>query len=1853
MPEERQSEAYLKLIRSRKYLRQRVTRIYNIVCGTEDAVNAINGSTYLETLKVIKMELMECDKEIHSHIADDEALALTLIEEQESYELKIAEAINRLENDFPSNISRQNSSNMSMESAHQGIPHKLKLPDVTLPVFCNDKKESLEKFIYSFESIIDKHVLSSYEKFIYLKNQLRGSPKVLIDSMSTDEQNYDTAKQLLVEAFASVVTQKFDVIERLAKLKLDSGTDPYEFIGDMRSIVSSFSNLNISIDDILQCFIWSALNDRFQSQLIQITNNSKPTLAEIKTHIFTATERYIKISERINDNKSKHKYKSGVGLQNRAEVGESTNNFAVNVRTKSFIPCWLCMSDGAKNVEHVMKQCTKYDNPIDKVNKLKSLKYCSYCSFKNHSTENCKFKFSSKCRVCNGNHLSWLCTKVVSENIQNKLSVVQTLSVDCLSDEILLPSFTCDVVKNDECLNVRILKDSGTQRNFITECVVNDLGLRILKEDIKLSINGFNSVKHIKTNLVSVPLRVDNSVHFLEAVVVPSLDINMNIPCLSALVSKFESKGYTLADSRLNNSNISQFSMVVGSDIDPILVPSTLVFGKLKKSSVQQTTIGILFSGNAELLLENIQYLSEFNDGLNMNNVLKSSCTVNVAVCDVLDSSGTVHDKKLELASEENLNEAVNDIMNYDNSSADDGEVEINQKITDYILSNSDRDMEGRLIMPLPWNPETKHLLSTNLSLSKKILMANLKKLQKTDKLMSYNQVFKEQEELNIIEKVGDVNSFLDSHPGSSILPHMGVYRTSSESTKVRVVFLSNLSEKTEQQPNGVSHNVALLPGPCINHKLVANMIMGRFNKYLLLFDIVKAFLQISLNECDQNRLLFLWFNSVEKGDFSMVAYRCKRLPFGLRPSPTILMLSLYKILILDIDNDPPDVVNLKKLIYSSMYVDNGGVSSDSPEYITWAYSKLNAIFGAYNLDLQQYATNNKDLQLSIDNQFDIETEDNVKFFGMQWNISTDTLSANPINLDAKANTLRKLLASLHSVYDPFGIYCPIMNRSKLFYQKLQAEKSLSWDTKVPEELQSEWRKISRQANSTPIIKLPRYLGPREGSYTLVAFSDSSASIYGAVVYAVETNINKMSFLLAKNRVVGNKHSHKTIPSLELQGICFATEILSDIYNELSGKNTVLPVRVNNFIIYTDSMVCLSWIKSYFVSHTKMQKKSVFVQNRLKQIGELCKSMPVTYRYIEGKTNPADYVTRLVSHNILQKTNYLSGPEFLVDCCEKRQPDIEITVPCVSGDLSSVTEDRSSLVFQTQVRVVSTPVVEPVKYSRLSKLMKVYTYVLKFVNILKQKIKKPVSAAETNILREHAFERIVISDQGKYFPDIIDYFSKRRVAIKNIPPLVLQLNLFVDSNSVIRVKSKFNLLNSNYPILMHPDSHVTKLIIEDYHTNNSHAGLFITLREIKRKFWILRGFSTTKKLLKNCITCRKLNGKPIKLNQNTYRDFRSSPPQIPFRSVFLDYIGPFYIKVGGQKRKCWLLIVCCIWSRAINIEVCLTADVNDFLRAVQSHVYKYGMFELCISDLGSQITAGSNLIRNYLDDHITRDFLANYGIMNVKFNNYPKGDSSMGGIIEICVKQTKNLINKTISKGVLNLADFQLLITKVIHVINRRPIAFQENLRESQRQLDFPEPITPEQLLRGYELVPLDVIPQLTCDDSDPSYRPSEGVDRYQQIQDNFLKLRKANKRLREVYHSEYLQTLFRQGVDAQDRYKPVMHSKLKIGDIVLLVEENCKQVNYPMGIVTSVKENRIGEVTAAEVVKGKTREKVYRSANSLILLYPNVISSGENSKDSGINVTYSDPSKQTRTSRKAAIKCRQKCRDLIDNDFV
>ena len=1048
-----------------------------------------------------------------------------------------------------------------------------------------------------------------------------------------------------------------------------------------------------------------------------------------------------------------------------------------------------------------------------------------------------------------------------------------------------------------------------------------------------------------------------------------------------------------------------------------------------------------------------------------------------------------------------------------------------------------------------------------------------------------------------------------------------------------------------------LSHNQCMYPGPPLNQKLSSALLHLRFDEKLLTYDLKKAFNMLSLGEGDQAKLLFLWYRNVKKGDFTIVTYQNIRLSFGLRPSPFLLMIALYYILIIDTNNDEAQLLELKKLMYSLLYMDNGAISSNDAESLAWAYGRLSDIFAPYKFGIQQLITNDISLQKKIDLEMNIETPVTNKLFGLTWDRIQDEIFTRPLSLNANANTKRTLLKTIAAQFDIYGFNMPLLNRSRLFMHRLQCQKNLGWDQPLSQECIREWKNITKQANAAPPIRIDRYVGPRNGSYKLIAFTDASHTLYGVVVFLLHIDSGRLSFVQAKNRMVNSQLNRKSIPSLELNAIALGVETLVELQRDLAGSSCVKPINITELQVYTDSLCALHWLNASSCKLEKMQKHTVFVRNRIGNIHKLCERFPVKFCFVAGKSNPADNVTRCLSYKRLLQSTYFGSSDLEVlkaggSPNNSDEFSVVIPNPLTLPDNTEDLEPVPVTTLSSQTEIID-HVVDPSMCSSFRKLILIHRRVLACIQKWKQKagIVGGIDTSGLNLFSE-AIRNVILTEQRKWFPNIFSYFENPKSNLKDIPNLVTQLNVYSDNNGILRVRSKFRKWlgrENEFPILLPRESPLVKIIVLETHSRLAHSGCYSVLAEIRRYFYIPRHFSSIKKILKQCVHCKRFNNRTFRLNQNAYKEFRSDPPSIPFSNVFVDYLGPFTIKKDKATQKVWLLCFACTWTRAINLKICSDLTVKEFLRAFQLHCFDFGIPQLCISDLGTQLTAGANIIKNFLSDHQTQLYFEENNVRPLTFQQYFKGCSKLGSLVEVCVKMVKRLLFGSIKNNVLSYADFEYLVCHTVHLANRRPIAFKEALREGNVE-GVPEPITPEQIIKGYELTSLNLIPALQYVPDDPEWHAD--LNPSQHIKDEYAKLRKVRGTLIEKYHSEFLGTLVAQAIDKKDRYSPVVQQNIKVGDLVLLKEVHTKPNNYPMGMIKKIEVNSNNEVTGAVVLKGKTRETVQRHVSTLIpLLQAEPVS--EFLPDNS-NINDSIEAGSTRVRRKAAIASEQRTRHLL-----
>ena len=627
----------------------------------------------------------------------------------------------------------------------------------------------------------------------------------------------------------------------------------------------------------------------FRRTLTRITNSVKPTLDDINAKFFEDAERYQILKEKFD------KRNPGKSDKGGTPSVKATSSHAANVhysKENAFKPCSLCAYLDKKDASHPIFKCDRFENADPKVNKIISLQGCSKCSNLNHSSENCKFRFNAKCKHCKGWYFSFLCVEKSgeskdklpgaskSEDTKDKpkpskappkqerslLAVVEALGSSPQSESSILPTFLAR--------KIRVLKDGGCQSNLVADHLVNSLNLKVLDDKVDLRINGINIAQEYKSRLVELELSSGSEKKIVQALSIPSILIDLNLLGLSCIVRSFTEKGYKLADEFLLNSgdHICGIDLILGTKSGYCILDSEIIFGHNGQSVYSQTPCGIMLNGDVDRLLQDVDCLSslekvtveakvaeisgnstsEMNIGkLDINFKESSSLTAPLisgplqvdSNFNVTDKDGHIIMSKLEKAANEVLENSCRYHTQLDNQIYEEENYELTEHLVKFCLDNARRNEEGRLIMTLLWNEKASHLLGKNLKLSRKILQSNFKKLSKNPiylKLM--NNVLKEQEAEGIIERITNLDQYLQENPTCSFLPYMGDFRLGRETTKRRIVFLSNLCERDPTKQQTVSHNQAIHFGPCLNQKLSSALLHLIINKKNYCFDLCKAF---------------------------------------------------------------------------------------------------------------------------------------------------------------------------------------------------------------------------------------------------------------------------------------------------------------------------------------------------------------------------------------------------------------------------------------------------------------------------------------------------------------------------------------------------------------------------------------------------------------------------------------------------------------------------------------------------------------------------------------------------------------------------------------------------------------------------------------------------------------------------------------------------------------------------------------------------------------------------------------------------------------------------------------------------
>ena len=154
-------------------------------------------------------------------------------------------------------------------------------------------------------------------------------------------------------------------------------------------------------------------------------------------------------------------------------------------------------------------------------------------------------------------------------------------------------------------------------------------------------------------------------------------------------------------------------------------------------------------------------------------------------------------------------------------------------------------------------------------------------------------------------------------------------------------------------------------------------------------------------------------------------------------------------------------------------------------------------------------------------------------------------------------------------------------------------------------------------------------------------------------------------------------------------------------------------------------------------------------------------------------------------------------------------------------------------------------------------------------------------------------------------------------------------------------------VKGKHQVILPYKHHLTDLIIEYFHINAGHIGRRAVLTELRRQYWVAKGRSAVRRVVRRCTECQRRKNKP---NQQ----FIAWKP--PFTFVGVDYFGPFEVKQGRSRVKKYGCIVTCTAVRAVHTEIAQSLDVNSMINALRRFISIRGCPEQIRSDCGTNFT---------------------------------------------------------------------------------------------------------------------------------------------------------------------------------------------------------------------------------------------------------------------------------------------------------
>ncbi|XP_073814325.1 uncharacterized protein [Musca autumnalis] len=361
-----------------------------------------------------------------------------------------------------------------------------------------------------------------------------------------------------------------------------------------------------------------------------------------------------------------------------------------------------------------------------------------------------------------------------------------------------------------------------------------------------------------------------------------------------------------------------------------------------------------------------------------------------------------------------------------------------------------------------------------------------------------------------------------------------------------------------------------------------------------------------------------------------------------------------------------------------------------------------------------------------------------------------------------------------------------------------------------------------------------------------------------------------------------------------------------------------------------------------------------------------------------------------------------------------------------------------------------------------------------------------------------------------------------------------------NDDGILRARGRASYLNHQDTIILPTMHHGTFLLVRYVHENFHHISHETVINNIKSQYYIPKLRVLYKSIRRSCQHCKNLSANPVMPQMSTLPKARLASFEQTFTYVGIDYFGPLYVTVGRRKEKRWGVLFTCLIVRAVHIEIAYSLDTSSCVMCFNSFIARRGIPNEIYTDNGTNFKATAKIFSSESKAFDLEGTASMLDHVKWKFN--PPAALHMGGAWERLVRSVKTTIYNICPNANFNDETLRKAMTEAEFIINSRPLTFV-----SLESFDD-EALTPNHLLLG----------------------SSSG---YKQIVTE-----PADLRLRWRQTQQYMPTLTRRGKWFQ-KTEP-----LKVGDIVIVIDENLPRHCWPNGKIIKTIIAKDGQVRQATV---------------------------------------------------------------------